>query len=92
MRITCVFNLAVRDGQFPAFKELVSRVVDATRKEPGTLSYVYSVSEDQQTAHIVERYRQEDVVSHVDHTLTFCRNISLSLVTITGLDSLWRTR
>lgn len=45
--ITCVFNLAVNDGQFPAFKELVSRVVEATSKEPGTLSYVYSVSDDQ---------------------------------------------
>lgn len=83
--ITCVFNLAVNDGQFPAFKELVSRVVEATTKEPGTLSYVYSVSEDQQTAHIVERYRQQDLVSHVDYTFAPFAETFLSLVTITAL-------
>ncbi|WET16431.1 antibiotic biosynthesis monooxygenase [Yersinia intermedia] len=83
--ITCVFNLTINDGQFPAFKELVSHVVEATRKEPGTLSYVYSVSEDQQTAHIVERYRQQGLVSHVDHTFAPFAETFLSLVTITGL-------
>jgi quinol monooxygenase YgiN len=83
--ITCVFHLAVNDGQFPAFQELVSRVVEATSKEPGTLSYVYSVSDDQKAAHIVERYRQQDVVSHVDITFAPFAEAFLSLVTITGL-------
>jgi len=83
--ITCVFNLAVNDGQFSAFKEWVSHVVKATSKEPGTLSYVYSVSDDQKTAHIVERYRQQDLVSHVDYTFAPFAETFLSLVTITGL-------
>lgn len=83
--ITCVFNLSVNDGKLPEFKELVSRVVEATSKEPGTLSYVYSVSEDQQKAHIVERYHQQDLVSHVDHTFAPFAETFLSLVNITGL-------
>lgn len=83
--ITCVFNLAINEGKFPAFKELVSHIVEATYKEPGTLSYVYSVSDDQKTAHIVERYRQESLVGHVDHTFAPFAEDFLSLVTITGL-------
>lgn len=83
--ITCVFNLSDNNGQLPAFKESVSRVVEAASKEPGTLSYVYSVSEDQQTAHIVERYRQQDLVNHVDHTFAPFAETFLALVNITGL-------
>lgn len=83
--ITRVFNLAVNDGQFSAFKKLVSRVVEATSKEPGTLSYIYSISDDQKTAHIIERYRMEDLVSHVDHTFAPFAETFLSLVNITSL-------
>lgn len=83
--ITCVFTLALADGDFPAFRDLIRKVVEATQKEPGTLSYVYSVSADEKTAHIVERYQQDAVVSHVDHTFAPFAEAFLSLVTVTSL-------
>lgn len=83
--ITCVFNLSISEGTFPVFEELVSRVVEATRKEPGTLSYIYSISDDLKTAHIIERYRPGDLVSHVDHTFAPFAETFLSMVTIIGL-------
>ncbi|WP_410014546.1 putative quinol monooxygenase [Sodalis sp. C49] len=83
--ITCVFTLKLGEGKFPAFRDLVADIVASTAKEPGTLSYVYSVSDDEKTAHIVERYRPDALVSHVDNTFAPFADEFLSLVTITAL-------
>lgn len=83
--ITCVFKLAIKDGQLPAFRILVANVVKEAEKEPHTLSYFYSLSDDEQTADIIERYHSEGVVSHVDVTFAPFAEKFLSQVTITGL-------
>ncbi len=83
--ITCIFTLALGEGKFLAFRDLVAKIVAATHHEPGTLSYVYSVSEDERSAHIVERYRPDALVSHVDSTFAPFAEEFLALVTITGL-------
>ncbi|MCV9879623.1 putative quinol monooxygenase [Brenneria izbisi] len=83
--ITCVFTLTLAEGKFPAFRDLVAKIVTATHQEPGTLSYVYSVSEDEKSAHIVERYQADALVSHVDNTFAPFAEEFLSLVTITSL-------
>ncbi|RUR45129.1 putative quinol monooxygenase [Vreelandella populi] len=83
--ITCVFSLTLHEGKFPEFRDLVAKIVAATKQEPGTLSYVYSVSADEKTVHIVERYNADAVVSHVDETFAPFAKDFLSLVTIASL-------
>ncbi len=83
--ISCLFSLAIKPGDFAEFKALIAQVVAATRKEPGTLVYEYSVNEDQSVAHILERYKVESVVSHVDITFAPFGKRFLELCTITSL-------
>jgi quinol monooxygenase YgiN len=66
--VTNVFQMEVLPGKLESFKEVVKAAVAATQKEPGTLIYEYSFSDDGKTAHIVERYQADSVVSHVDET------------------------
>jgi quinol monooxygenase YgiN len=83
--ISCLFTLAIKPGDFPAFKALVAQIVVATKEEPGTLVYEYSVNEEQSVAHILERYMVESVVSHVDTTFAPFGQRFLELCTITRL-------
>ncbi|HEX8594868.1 MAG TPA: antibiotic biosynthesis monooxygenase [Pseudomonas sp.] len=83
--ISCLFTLAVKPAEFPEFQALISRVVAATRQEPGTLVYEYSTNEDNSTVHILERYHVESVVSHVDTTFEPFGKRFLELCTITSL-------
>jgi len=64
--ITCLYELEVKEGKLEGFRELIKRVVAATRQEPGVLLYEYSISDDGAKAYIVERYRPEALVPHVD--------------------------
>jgi quinol monooxygenase YgiN len=83
--ISCLFTLAIKPGDFPEFKALIGQIVSATKLEPGTLVYEYSVNEDQSVAHILERYNVESVVSHVDETFAPFGKRFLELCTITSL-------
>lgn len=48
---------AVKPGQLEALKALMAEMVAATQAdEPGALNYEWSLSEDEQTLHIFERY------------------------------------
>lgn len=68
-QITCVFQLSVKNGMLNNFKELVDKVVAATRKEAGTLAYFYSVDQTGQVVHIIEQYEDSPaLISHIDHT------------------------
>ncbi|MFU2317026.1 hypothetical protein [Rahnella sp. PCH160] len=80
-----VFTLAIKGNNFPAFKSLVEKIVKETNKEPGTLAYIYSVSDDEKIAHIVERYKADSVVSHVEQTFSPFAEEFLSLVDVTSL-------
>ena len=83
--ILSIFSLSLKPENFPAFRELVAEIVAVTRQEPGTLTYEYSVSADQRTVHIVERYRPEGLVPHIDVTFAPYAKRFLDLVTVTGL-------
>jgi quinol monooxygenase YgiN len=83
--ISCVFALAIKPEQFPEFKALIAQIVAATAEEPGTLIYEYSINDDHSTAHILERYNADAVVSHVDNTFAPFGQRFLDLVTITSL-------
>jgi quinol monooxygenase YgiN len=83
--VSCLFTLAVKPEEFAEFKALIAQIVPETQKEPGTLVYEYSVNEDNSTAHILERYKADSVVSHVDETFAPFGERFLQLCTITSL-------
>ena len=83
--VSNLFTLAIEPKNFPAFEALVSEIVAATQKEPGTLIYEYSVNADRTVAHILERYRAGSVVTHVDNTFAPFAERFLNLARITGL-------
>jgi quinol monooxygenase YgiN len=81
-----VFTLNVEPGKFAEFRSLVADIVAASREEPGTLAYQYSVSADEKTVHIFERYRDSDAfVAHVEQTFGRYAERFLQLVTIASL-------
>lgn len=83
--ITCIFQLEINEEKLSEFKSLVSKIVDATSKELGTRSYIYSVSKDEKTVHIVERYQKNALISHIKNTFSPFAEEFLSLVNIIGL-------
>lgn len=58
----CVFQIV--PGRFGEFKTLVRSMVEMSKQESGCLAYEYSVSEDNLTVHIVERYQDSDAILH----------------------------
>lgn len=83
--ISCIFSLAVKPEDIPEFKELIAKIVAATKEEPGTLVYEYSVNDNFDTVHILERYKADAVVSHVDTTFAPFGQRFLELCTVTSL-------
>lgn len=81
-----VFELAVKPGQFDAFKQMVGEAVSASRTEPNTLAYEYSANADGSIVHIFERYRDSaSIVSHVNETFAPFAERFVSLVDVKRL-------
>lgn len=81
-----IFTLNVKPGHLQAFRSLVTEIVSASSEEPGTLAYQYSISADEKTVHIFERYRDSFAfVSHVEQTFGRYAERFLSMVTVTSL-------
>lgn len=59
-----VLTVAVAPGNLDKFKQLVARLVEATKQEAGALQYEYSVSPDNKTVDVVERYVDSNAVVH----------------------------
>lgn len=68
--IYSVYHLSVEPTDFDAFKTLVERIVQATANEPDTTVYEYVVNADRTVVHIVERYRTQGLLPHVEQTFT----------------------
>lgn len=63
--VSWVNELAIKDGKFGTFKELMEEMVAGTRREPGTVSYEWYISHDGETVHVVETYADSAaVVAH----------------------------
>ena len=61
----------VRPGKFAELTGVVAPLVAATRAEPGSLAYDYSVNQDHSVINIFESYRDsEAVVNHVTKTFS----------------------
>jgi quinol monooxygenase YgiN len=67
--VSWLLELAVKPGQLDGFRELMTEMVESTRGEPGTLVYEWSISDDEGTVHIHERYA--DSAATLAHMATF---------------------
>jgi autoinducer 2-degrading protein len=65
---------------------LFAQIVAATAQEPGTLAYQYAASEDRNTVHIFERYRDSAAfVRYVEQTFGGFAERFLSFVSVRSL-------
>ena len=53
-------QMSVREGMHEAARALMEEMVEATRAEPGTVSYEWFLSADGSTCHICETYADSD--------------------------------
>ena len=61
-----VVTCSLHPGKFEEFKGVVAPLVAATKAEPGSLAYDYSVNDDETLVHVFEAWQDsEDVVSHI---------------------------
>jgi Rrf2 family protein len=59
-----VITFTVPPGNMDKFKQVVARLVAATKQEPGTLEYEYTATPDNGTVDIIERYADSDAAVH----------------------------
>lgn len=83
--IYSIFHLSLEPSKFPQLEILIHNVVAETAKEPDTLAYEYTVNADKTVVHIIERYRTQGLISHVEKTFAPFAEEFLSLVTIEKL-------
>jgi hypothetical protein len=88
-QITCVFEMDVLPGKLDAFKGIIDRAVAATHNEPGVLLYEYCISDDGMKVYIVERYRADALIPHVDVTFApfaqpFLDHVTFAALTVFG--------
>lgn len=83
----------VKPGKFEDFKEFVKMIVPLSNKEPGTLTYQFSVSGDSKTATIEEKYKDsESFLSHVNDTFgpqasRFMETVEMNKLYVYGVPS-----
>ena len=68
--IYSIYHLTIEPAIFDAFEALVSQIVAVTQKEPETLTYEYLVNADRSRVHIIERYRTDGLLPHVEGTFS----------------------
>lgn len=83
--IYSIYHLTIEPANFEDFEALVSQIVVATQKEPETLTYEYLVNADRSRVHIIERYRIEGLLPHVEETFSPFAERFLSLAKIDRL-------
>lgn len=66
--IYSIYHLSLAASDFDAFENLIQSIVAATSKESDTTIYEYVVNSNRTVVHIVERYRTQGVLPHVEQT------------------------
>ena len=64
-----LYEVGVRPGGGDALRDLMAELVDSARAEPGTLTYQWTISDDDTVAHVYERYA--DSTSTLAHLAVF---------------------
>lgn len=63
--IICIFKLSLNSNLFKNFEKLVTNIVNATQKESVTLTYLYNLNNEKNIIHIIERYKENSILSHI---------------------------
>jgi quinol monooxygenase YgiN len=81
------FGVAIKNGKLDALKVLIREMADASQaKEPGTLIYEWTISDDKKAAEVHERYADSDAA--LRHLASFNANFAdrlMALVEPTGM-------
>jgi len=64
-QVSLYFFAELKNGNFEGFKSLVDKIVAITEKEDGSISYIYSIGNDEKSIHIRETYKKDAVVYHI---------------------------
>lgn len=78
--ISWIFELTLPEGNHIKLKELMVELVDSSMKEPGTLSYEWTLNEADTVCHIHERY--SDSESAILHLQTFTEKFAARLLAL----------
>jgi quinol monooxygenase YgiN len=66
--IYTLYHLSIDPADFAEFGALAETLVQATSLEPDTTIYEYVVNADRTQVHIIERYRPQGLLPHVEET------------------------
>jgi len=81
------FGVAIKNGKLDALEALIREMADASQaKEPGTLIYEWTISDDRKAAEVHERYADSDAA--LRHLASFNKNFAdrlMALVEPTGM-------
>jgi quinol monooxygenase YgiN len=83
--IYSLYHLTLDPSNFEPFKALMEQIVEATSREPDTTIYEYVTNADRTVVHIIERYRTQGLLPHVEQTFAPFAERFLALATIDKL-------
>lgn len=63
-----LYHLSIDPSNYESFKALIQPIVAATREEADTTIYEYLVNAERTVVHIIERYRTQGLLPHVEQT------------------------
>jgi quinol monooxygenase YgiN len=69
-QVYSIYHLSIAPSDFDAFEALIQPIVAATSEEADTTIYEYVVNADRTIVQIVERYRTQGLLPHVEQTFT----------------------
>lgn len=78
--IAWIFELTLPEGNHIKLKELMVELVESSMNEPGTLSYEWTLNENDTVCHIHERYA--DSASAIVHLKTFTEKFAARLLAL----------
>jgi quinol monooxygenase YgiN len=80
-KVHWLLEVTVKDHQLQNLKDLIVEMADrAHANEPGTLDYMWMVSEDGSTAHVYERYKDSEAA--LTHLASFDQHFAQRLLTM----------
>lgn len=68
------FHLSVQDGRLDDARALMSEMVEATKREPGTVGYEWFLSGDGTACHIMEKFADSGAAA--EHIANFGANFA----------------
>jgi quinol monooxygenase YgiN len=60
--VSWLLELAVKPGRLDDLRALMAEMVESTKNEPGAMNYEWSISDDDGTVHLYERYADSGAV------------------------------